>query len=96
MCFDGNLQHWNDIYKVWDTKLITGEEIYLFYFYLFRYIYVCYAADLISKGEKLFNVVMTLVILTFSLQWVLIFIVEGIKNLVKECNFSTTNFTLIS
>ena len=50
-----------------------------------RYVYVCFAADLISGGERLFKIVMTLVILTFSLQWLLVLHIQGLAD------FTNTN-----
>ena len=43
----------------------------------FRYIYVCYAADLASGGERLLNMLISVVIVALCLPWVIIYPIIG-------------------
>ena len=43
----------------------------------FRYIYVGFAADLAAAGEKLLNILITVVVVAFSLQWIIIYPIIG-------------------
>ena len=42
-----------------------------------RYIYVAYAADLVSGGEKLLNILIGVTVTIFSLQWIIVYPVIG-------------------
>ena len=42
-----------------------------------RYIYVAYAADLVSGGEKLLNILIGVTVAIFSLQWIMVYPVVG-------------------
>ena len=44
---------------------------------LFRYVYVCFAADLAAAGNKTLHILVIIFVVTFSLQWIIIYPILG-------------------
>ena len=43
----------------------------------FRYVYVCFAADLAAAGNKTLHILVIIFVVTFSLQWIIIIPIIG-------------------
>ena len=76
--FCGIHQLWNALYQV-NTKSISQklQPVFVNDIFLERYIYVRFAADLLISGERLFNILISLAVLTFCLQWLIIWPFRG-------------------
>ena len=42
-----------------------------------RYVYVCFAADLAAAGNKTLHILVIIFVVTFSLQWIIIYPIIG-------------------